>query len=73
MNPKANRERMMKFVFEDFNVSKMYVAIQVLLSLYAPGRTTGIVVDSGDGFRRPHATLRLDVEGRNFAGYVMEI
>jgi actin, other eukaryote len=27
----------------------MYVAIQAVLSLYASGRTTGIVFDSGDG------------------------
>jgi actin-related protein len=27
----------------------MYVAIQAVLSLYASGRTTGLVLDSGDG------------------------
>ena len=27
----------------------MYVGIQAVLSLYASGRTTGIVLDSGDG------------------------
>ncbi len=27
-----------------------YVKNQAVLSLYASGRTTGIVVDSGDGF-----------------------
>lgn len=27
----------------------MYVAIQAVLSLYASGRTTGIVLDCGDG------------------------
>lgn len=27
----------------------MYVAIQAVLSLYASGRTTGVVLDSGDG------------------------
>merc|ERR1711962_268659 len=27
----------------------MYVAIQAVLSLYASGRTTGIVLDTGDG------------------------
>jgi actin-related protein len=39
LNPKANR----------FNVPAMYVAIQAVLSLYASGRTTGIVLDTGDG------------------------
>lgn len=34
-------------MFETFNVPAMYVAIQAVLSLYASGRTTGIVLDSG--------------------------
>ena len=36
-------------MFESFNSPAMYVAIQAVLSLYASGRTTGIVLDSGDG------------------------
>jgi actin-related protein len=36
-------------MFETFNVPAMYVNIQAVLSLYASGRTTGCVLDSGDG------------------------
>ena len=32
-----------------FSQPAMYVAIQAVLSLYASGRTTGIVLDAGDG------------------------
>ena len=40
---------MTQIMFEKFNVPAMYVASQAVLSLYASGRTTGLVVDSGDG------------------------
>ena len=40
---------LLQVMFENFNIPGMYVAIQGVLSLYATGRTTGIVLDSGDG------------------------
>lgn len=48
-NPKQNREKMTEIMFETFEVPAFYLAIQAVLSLYSSGRTTGLVLDAGDG------------------------
>ncbi|CAG7835610.1 unnamed protein product [Allacma fusca] len=49
MNSKPNRERMTQIMFETFKTPAMFIAIQAVMALFGSGRTTGLVVDSGDG------------------------
>ncbi len=75
LNPKSNREKMSEIFYESFNVPALYISIQAVLSLYASGQTTGLVLDSGDGvthsvpvyegFSIPNSIQRIDIAGRD--------
>jgi len=83
MNPKENRQKMIQTMFEKYNFNACYTAIQAVLTLYAQGLLTGVVVDSGDGvthvvpvyegFSLPHLTRRLNVAGRDVTRYLIKL
>jgi len=83
MNPKINREKMISMMFEDFGVPATYIAIQAVLSLYASGKFTGNVLDSGDGvthlvpiydgYSLPHSIIRVNLAGRDLTEYLVKI
>lgn len=82
LNPKKNREEMIEIFFETFEVPAFYVFTQAVLALYGSGRTTGVVMDSGDGvthvvvvydgYNIEHAVTRVDIAGRNLTEFLME-
>lgn len=83
MNPQQNRAKMVETMFEKYQFEGVYVAIQAVLTLYAQGLLTGVVVDSGDGvthiipvfegYSLPHLTRRLDVAGRDVTRYLIKL
>lgn len=83
MNPMKNREKMIELMFERYQFHSCHIAIQAVLTLYAQGLVTGVVVDSGDGvthfcpvydgFSLPHLTRRLDIAGRDITRYLIKL
>merc|ERR1712226_1239349 len=82
-NPKPNREKMTEIMFETFDVPSMYIQIQAVLSLYASGRTTGMVFDSGDGVSHTvpivegrairHSIMRINLAGRDMTEWMQKL
>jgi len=80
LNPMQNRKLLAERFFDRFNVPAIYIANQAVLSLYASGRKTGCVLDSGhgvthcvpvvDGFEVKHAVSRMDVAGVDVNEYL---
>nr|KAJ3416409.1 Actin-2 [Polyrhizophydium stewartii] len=80
LNPRNNRDQAAQIFFETFNVPAMFISVQAVLALYASGRTTGIVLDSGDGvthtvpvyegFAVTNSIRRIDVAGRDVTQYL---
>eukprot|EP01091_Cochliopodium_minus_P016795 TRINITY_DN6395_c0_g1_i1.p1 TRINITY_DN6395_c0_g1~~TRINITY_DN6395_c0_g1_i1.p1 ORF type:complete len:315 (-),score=83.26 TRINITY_DN6395_c0_g1_i1:24-968(-) len=79
-NPKENKEKMAEIIFEKFLAGNLHIGMQAVMSLYSAGRTTGVVLDIGDGvahtvpvsegFIIPHNIRRVDLAGRDLTGYL---
>merc|ERR1719492_730999 len=82
-NPPSNREKMVEMVFETCNSVSFFMTITSTLALYASGRTSGIVLDSGagvttsvpifEGMPMPHAITRLNLGGRDLTEYMTRL
>ncbi|XP_071501820.1 actin-like [Diadema antillarum] len=46
-NPKANREKAIQCLFDTFGVPSVFIVSQPVASMFAAGRTTGVVLDVG--------------------------
>ncbi|EGR27852.1 hypothetical protein IMG5_187570 [Ichthyophthirius multifiliis] len=67
------------YFFENYNTPALFIAVQGVLSLFASGKTTGIIIEIGDGvtqivpvfegYSLQYAQQRIDLGGRNITEY----
>ena len=83
LNPRENKERLTQIMFETFNIPQLQIIISGVCALLANGRTTGVVLDSGDGvshtvpiyegFAIPHAIQRIYLGGADLTTYLKQL
>ncbi|KAL0485532.1 actin [Acrasis kona] len=81
-NTNINREKTTQTMFEKHMTPNLYLANQASLSLYCSGRTTGLIVSSGEsvsdvvpiyeGHAMPHSTVRMEIAGNQSSDYLMK-
>ena len=81
--PVENSERCAQIMFEEFRFPGFYVSSQTALAMYSAGKTTGIVLDCGDGVCHcvpivngvpvRYAASRLEVAGRDITTYATKL
>ncbi|KAL9652600.1 hypothetical protein ABK040_000167 [Willaertia magna] len=80
---KKDREKMTEMMFELFQICGMSSMKQPLLSLYSAGKTTGLIIDSGDtithtvpiyeGYVIDYAVNRLEIGGRDITNNLQRL
>ena len=80
---KENRAKTAELLFEKFNVEKCHIANSSMLGLFAYGKTSGIVVDSGfnitstvpiyEGFPLQYASLKINLGGEDLSLKLLDL
>ena len=80
LNPCLNRKKMAEIFFEKFNVPSLLICSQASLPLYSFGKSTGVVLECGDGvsqcsciyegFILNNTAARIDLGGRDITNYL---
>ncbi|KAH3763526.1 P-type ATPase [Pelomyxa schiedti] len=83
LNPRDSRHKLAEVMFEKFGVPGLYVCPQAIPSLFSGGRTTGVVLDAGDGVCHTvpivngipvkRAIQRLEIGGRDITSYLVTL
>lgn len=82
-NPKEIREAFLDLMFDHFKVQGLYMGNQAVLSLFATGKTTGTVLDSGEGvthtvpiyegYAIPHFITEIPICGHDLTSYLNDL
>ena len=82
-NPKSHREKIVTVMFEKFDVLALYLIFPAVLSLYASGSDTGVVLKSGyemtrvvsiyAGYALPHTVLSSQIGGCALTNYMLQL
>ena len=83
MNPLTNKMGMMELMFEKFGTSRLQWGMQALMSLFAEGMMTAMLLDSGDGVTHCIPVFdgniiqasfeRLDIAGRHVTNHLLKL
>jgi actin-related protein 2 len=83
LNPVKNRAKMLEVMLDLFQFHECSLAYQAILTLYAQGILTGVVVDIGDGvthvcpvidgFCLQNSIARLNIAGRDITRYLIKL
>ena len=81
--PLQTRKRLAQLMFDTIKVEAVFIANSAVLSLFSTGRTTGIVLEMGEGvshivpvyegFALPHAVLRLPLAGADVTNSLVRV
>eukprot|EP01125_Pyxidicula_operculata_P008256 TRINITY_DN2785_c0_g1_i6.p1 TRINITY_DN2785_c0_g1~~TRINITY_DN2785_c0_g1_i6.p1 ORF type:complete len:295 (+),score=2.62 TRINITY_DN2785_c0_g1_i6:961-1845(+) len=83
LNPTESREKTTKILFETFGIPALCLSAQSELSLFSMGRTSGTVIEIGEGVCNtvpifkgshvPQATYSLNISGRELSHYLAKL
>ena len=72
-NPKANRQQMAEYMFEQLKVKSLAIMNTAALSMYSTGKVSGLIAECGEGisytvpifegYALPHAMIKLEIAG----------
>lgn len=81
LEKRSNKEKLMEMMFETFTARGIYLANSSVMSLFATGRTTGTVIESGlnqtfvspiyEGYSLPYCIQKMPIGGEEITNFLI--